>query len=68
MNYITQNFKYIGEKADEVKSWDNTHFQIHNTRLKNFNMLRNTNHAKINTDSYLDFLCSNNLENTFRLS
>lgn len=65
---IAQNFKYIGEKADEVNSWDNTLFQIHNTHLKNFNMLRNTHHAKIYTDSYLDFLCSNNLENTFRLS
>ena len=47
MNYIAQNFKYIGEKADEVKSWETTHFQIHNTNLKIFNMLRNTHHVKI---------------------
>ena len=68
MNYIAQNFTYTGEKSDEVKIWDTTHFQIQNTHLKNFNMLRNTHHANINTDSYLHFLCSNNLENTFRLS
>ena len=60
MNYIAQNFKYIGEKADEVKSWETTHFQIPNTNLKIFNMLRNTHHVKIlihTLTSYVQIIC-----------
>ena len=59
MNYIAQNFKYIGEKADEVKSWETTHFQIHNTNLKIFILIQKTQImtlSRINPTCYNEYL------------